>query len=459
MNLSQINSVYFLGIGGIGMSSLARYFKAHELRVEGYDRTSTKLTAELQKSGIQIHFTEDVEYVQITFVDKEKTLIIRTPAVPEDHAEYQYFTSQGFTVLKRAQVLGQLFNQHNGIAIAGTHGKTSVSTFTSYLLKEGGIDCTAFLGGISKNFNTNLLIGKSDFVVAEADEYDRSFLNLQPYLSLVTTVDADHLDIYNDFEDIRNTFTEFVSNTRKEGVIILNKKVHIDIPDVKQKYTYSLDDPQSDYYASDIEAVEGNYIFTFHTPVEQLDGFKLTIPGKTNIENCVAAMGIAHTVGVPLKKLREILPGLRGVERRFDIQYQDGKVTYIDDYAHHPREIDAVVGSLKDIYPGKRITGVFQPHLFSRTRDFAEDFAVSLSNLDELILLDIYPAREKPIPGVSSDMLFEKIQLEKKYRCSKENLLRMLKDSNIEVLLTIGAGDIDQFVVPIKQLLEERAEN
>ena len=459
MDFNKINKVYFLGIGGIGMSALARYFLAHGKEVAGYDRTSTPLTGEMVKQGMKIHFEDAVDNIPKNYLKQDDTLIIRTPAVPEDHAEYRYFAEKGYHILKRAQVLGLIFNTFKGVAIAGTHGKTSVTTFTTFLLNQCGIDCSAFLGGISKNFNSNLVLGKSDVVVAEADEFDRSFLQLNPFISLVTTVDADHLDIYKDFEDVRNTFQKFISQTHAGGTVILKKGVNLEVPSSCSKLTYALDNSSADIFASDIKIEDGNYSFTLNTPDGKVEGLRLTIPGRTNIENSVAAMAVCYAMGIDIGKFVKVLPGLKGVVRRFDIQYQDEKCIYIDDYAHHPRELDAVIGSLRDLYKGRKITGIFQPHLYSRTRDFANDFVKSLSALDELILLDIYPAREKPLPGVTSDMLFEKIDLSRKYRCSKINLLNTLKELNIDVLLTVGAGDIDQMIAPIKDYLSNREEH
>jgi UDP-N-acetylmuramate--alanine ligase len=456
MNLTDINSIYFLGIGGIGMSSLARYFRSLDKKVAGYDKTPTLLTEQLIAQGIPIHFSEDIDYVKDNFQHCESTLVVRTPAVPENNAELEYFRINNYKILKRAQVLGLLFNNKKGFAVAGTHGKTSVSTFTTYLLKESGLDCSAFLGGISKNYGTNLILGNSDYVVAEADEFDRSFLQLKPHISLVTTIDADHLDIYKDYDDIRNTFSEFIHQTDPEGAVILHQEVDLWVDNKYQKYTYSLDNPASDFYASDFKVMEGAYEFTFHTPNGAMEGFKLSVPGKLNIENCIAAMSIAWKAGISEPELKDVLPGLEGVERRVDIQFNSPGCVYIDDYAHHPSEIDAVISSIRDLYPEKKVTGIFQPHLYSRTRDFADNFAKSLSKLDELILLDIYPAREKPLPGVTSDMLLNKITIEKKQICSKENLLPIIKDLNIEVLLTLGAGDIDQFTGPIKKMLAKR---
>jgi UDP-N-acetylmuramate--alanine ligase len=459
MDFNKIHNVYFLGVGGIGMSALARYFIANGKKVAGYDRTSTGLTDELSKQGIKIHFDDDIKNIPENYLNPANTLIIRTPAVPEDHSEYNFFLSKGFTLLKRAQVLGLIFNTHKGIAIAGTHGKTSVTTFTSFLLKECGIDCSAFLGGISKNYGTNLLLGESEYVVAEADEFDRSFLQLNPFVSLVTTVDADHLDIYKNYEDIASTFSKFVSQTLEGGTVILKQGVNLPVPEKCCKLVYSLDNTESDFYASNIQAIDGAYQFTLNTPDGKYEGFKLAVPGRTNIENALAAITVCYSLGISAAALKLALPKLKGVVRRFDIQYSDEKSIYIDDYAHHPRELDAVISSLRDIYKNRKLTGIFQPHLFSRTRDFMDDFAVSLSALDEIILLDIYPAREKPLPGVTSDVLFDKITCKKKHRCSKINLLPKLKELNIDILLTVGAGDIDQMIEPIKDFLRKREKN
>lgn len=458
MNFQELNSVYFLGIGGIGMSALARFFHATGKAVGGYDRTETALTRSLISEGIEIHYSDNTAIISQPFLNPETTLIVRTPAVPDSHDELNFFMKNGFTVMKRAQVLGLIFNAKKGVAIAGTHGKTSVTTFTSFILRECGIDASAFLGGISKNYNTNLLIGNSEYVVAEADEFDRSFLHLAPQVLLITTIDADHLDIYSDLNDIKNTFNDFISKTNPGGTVIVNDKVQIDIPEKVKKLSYSLHNKDADIYASDIIIERNAYNFTFNCPAGSFPGFELKIPGITNVENAVAALAVAYALNIDINKLKKALPGLRGVVRRFDIQFAGRKRIYIDDYAHHPREIDAVLSSLRHLYKNRKITGIFQPHLFSRTKDFADEFAESLSKFDELILLDIYPAREKPLPGVTSDMLFGKIKLAEKHRCSKENLLSKLKVLNIDVLLTIGAGDIDQMIEPIKEYLNETEE-
>lgn len=459
MNFERIHSVYFLGIGGIGMSALARYFLANDKVVGGYDLTSTPLTQELEELGMQIHYEDNVDLISEVFKQKETTLIVYTPAIPEGHAEFEFLKSKGFELHKRAKVLGELFNSKQGIAVAGTHGKTSVTTFASFLLQETGIGCSAFLGGISKNFKSNLVLSKSNNIVAEADEFDRSFLQLYPKTLLVTTVDVDHLDIYKDLNDINNTFSELLKQVDKDGTIILNEMVNLELPSGPNYYSYSLENADTDFYASNIQVVNGAYQFTFHTPKWQIDNLRLEVPGKTNIENAVAAMALCYVHGATAEALAISLPQLQGAVRRFDVQYKTDKKIYIDDYAHHPRELDAVIGSVREMYPGKKLTVVFQPHLYSRTNDFASEFAESLSKADELILLDIYPARENPLPGVTSELIFNQVSIKNKGRCSKVNLLHNIKELNIEVLLTVGAGDIDQYVGLIKQLLVHNEEN
>jgi UDP-N-acetylmuramate--alanine ligase len=453
MNFNTIHSVYFLGIGGIGMSALARYFHIQGKVVGGYDLTSTPLTTELSKMGMNIHFQDDIDLIPDSFSDINNTLVVNTPAVPENNYELQHFRLNNFKIMKRAEVLGELFNANKGVAVAGTHGKTSVSTFTSFLLHETGVGCSAFLGGISKNFNSNLVLSKSDIVVAEADEFDRSFLQLYPNLLLVTTVDADHLDIYSDMNDIKNTFNQLLQQVDIGGTIILNQKVDLKIPEGRKALSYSLDNPESDYYASDLRIVDGSYTFTLNTPNGPINHLKVEVPGRTNVENAIAALAISCELGTTHETIQTALPQLKGVVRRFDVQYKSKDIVYIDDYAHHPRELDAVIGSIRELYPGKKLTAIFQPHLYTRTRDFADEFAESLSKVDELLLLDIYPAREEPLPGVTSRTIFDKIPLQNKQCCSKVNLLSIVKDLNIEVLLTVGAGDIDKYVELIKKTL------
>lgn len=458
MNFESIHSIYFLGIGGIGMSSLARYFLANGKNVAGYDLTPSPITAELHKLGIHIHFREDIREIPEDFTRQDTTLVVRTPAVPNDHNEMQYFKEKGFTILKRAEVLGMLFNEKRGAAIAGTHGKTSVSSMTSMILQQSSLGCNAFLGGILKNINSNLMTDEtSDWVVAEADEFDRSFLYLKPEIALVTWVDADHLDVYSTAKDIKEAFQQFLGNVREGGSIVMKLGIELQVmtKNVK-KYTYALESEEADFYAKNIRIENNRYTFDITTPDGDVKDVHLTSPGITNVENAVAAASVANIAGVTINEIGQGLSTFKGVQRRFDIQYENGHRIYIDDYAHHPRELDAIIGSVRKIYPGKKITGIFQPHLFSRTRDFADEFAKSLSALDELILLDIYPAREKPIEGVSSDLIFKHVTTSSKVMCEKVNLLNVLAEKEFEILLTMGAGDIDRFVEPVRKMMEER---
>lgn len=454
-DIKHIDNFYFLGIGGIGMSALARYFNTLGKNVAGYDKTPTELTQKLETEGIAIHFTDAVSAIPAIFLNPETTLIIRTPAVPEDHSEFNYFTEKGFTILKRAEVLGELFNSQRGIAVAGTHGKTTISTMISYILHEAGFNNSAFLGGISKNLGTNMLIGTSDWIVAEADEFDRSFLRLYPEITIVTAIDADHLDIYTDKAAIVCAFNAFVGQIKPAGILIHKIGLPLVAPENVLRYTYALDNPQADFYATNMQQVNGRYTFDLETPYGTLKGFKTQHPGLVNVENSVAALAACKMIHATDTACREALASFTGIKRRFDEQVLNEKMVYIDDYAHHPKEIEAVVKSVKAMYPDKKVTGIFQPHLFTRTRDFADEFAESLSLLDSLILMDIYPAREKPIEGVSSDLIFDTATPGHKIKCSKENLLATLKEQYIEVLLTLGAGDIDQFVEPIKKMLTE----
>lgn len=449
---------YFLGIGGIGMSALARYFHALGKNVAGYDLTSSAITVDLEEIGIGVHFEDDVQQIPEEFKQQKDTLVIRTPAVPTKHSELNYFIREGFQVRKRSEVLGLLFNTQKGIAIAGTHGKTSVSSMAAFILSRSSLGCSAFLGGILKNTQSNLILNeRSEFVVAEADEFDRSFLQLYPHIALVTWVDADHLDIYSSTEDIEKTFQQFLNQVQDEGTIILKKGIQLKVGNNSiEVLEYSLDDPNSDYYASNLRIENHRYEFDIHTPAGRIESVRMQIPGITNVENAVAAASVSHVAGVQLHEISEALNEFSGVKRRFDVQLETAKYVYIDDYAHHPRELDAVIGSVRRLYGDKKITGVFQPHLYSRTRDFAEEFAESLSNLDELVLMDIYPAREQAIEGVNSDLIFKSVQVSKKTLCSKSDLMGILEKKDVEVLLTMGAGDIDRFVEPIRKMIEAK---
>jgi len=441
------HSIYFLGIGGIGMSALARYFRAKGYSVHGYDRTSTALTSALEQEGMIIHYHED-----IALIPSETGLVIYTPAIPEGNTELQYLKNSGVRMLKRAEVLGMLSSEYKTIACAGTHGKTTTSTLVSYLMQQSEVGCQSFMGGISRNFDTNLLISEtSPFLVAEADEYDRSFLHLHPYIAIITSTDSDHLDIYNNHQAIYEAFSAFTGNIVPGGNLILKKGITISLPPSPeyQVYTYAVDD-EADYYASDLRLVNGLYCFDLTYPNGKILNLVLGIPGLYNVENAVAAIAAALLAGVSPDEISTGLATFRGVRRRFDIRLNENNFVYIDDYAHHPEEIKACINSAKAMFPKSRITGIFQPHLYSRTRDFAEEFAQSLSKLDEILLLPIYPAREKPIEGVDSEMLFLLMNHKNKYLVEKKDFPEFFTGRKTEVLLTMGAGDIDTLVEPIE---------
>ena len=456
MDFSKVTSVYFIGIGGIGMSALARYFNANNYQVGGYDRTSTILTGELEKEGVDIHFEDDVNLIGDVFQNQVSTLVVYTPAIPPDHKQLSYFKDNLFTVKKRSEVLGLLTHQRKGICVAGTHGKTTISTMISHLLKQSEVDCNAFLGGVSQNYKTNLLLSeKSDYVVLEADEFDRSFLRLTPYLALISSSDADHLDIYGDDSSVMESFREFASLVKEEGVLITKKEIDLvfsPTPGVQQ-YSYSLNDESADFYANDIRLKDGLYEFNLKIPGGLIENIRVGIPGLVNVENAVGASAVAHIVGVSENEIKKAMPQFVGIRRRFDYRIKRDDLVLIDDYAHHPEEINATVKSVRALYPDKKVTGVFQPHLFSRTNDFYKEFAASLSKLDELIMLDIYPAREKPIKGVSSQMILDLVDLPVKKITAKKELVNEIKELKPEVLLMMGAGDIDIEIDKVALLL------
>lgn len=455
--MNKFNKYYFLGIGGIGMSALARYYNVKGFQVAGYDRSETKLTLDLKSEGINVCYTEGVEFIPDTFTNPKSTLIILTPAIPQDHPQLLYFRENNFTIMKRAQVLGEITKLSKGICIAGTHGKTTTSTITAHLLYQSQVSCSAFLGGIANNYNTNLLLSKdSNLVVIEADEYDRSFHQLSPYMAVITSADADHLDIYETPEAFRESFEHFTSLIRPGGALIMRKCINVN-PKLQKGvklYTYSMDEG-GDFHAENIKIAKGEIHFDFVTPTGRIADVRLGVPVRINVENSVAAMALAWLNGVSAEELRVGISSFSGIYRRFNVVYKSEKTIYMDDYAHHPSELKASISSIRDLYPGRKITGVFQPHLYTRTRDFADDFAKSLSLLDELILLDIYPARELPIAGVSSEIILRNVALENKTLCSKENLLPLLKEKELDVLVTFGAGDIDKFVPLIKNQLKQ----
>ena len=456
MNIQDYRSVYFLGIGGIGMSALARYFHRYGVNVSGYDKTPTTLTRHLIEEGIPVHFDENTERIP-----DHPDLVIYTPALPKDSKELQFVLKKGYLLKKRSEVLGMITRNTKTIAIAGTHGKTTITTMVSHLLKTAGIESIAFLGGISKNYHTNLVVtdsklqqpGGNAYYIAEADEFDRSFLQLFPKIAVITSADADHLDIYGTLDELKRSFSEFTSHLQNKGTLILKKGVDI-IPENPENYTilsYSTAGG-ADFYPENIRLEKSRFIFDLVTPTRILKDIQPGLPGKFNLENALAAAAVGYTLGIPDEVITESLATFEGVERRFDFQVNRDDFVYIDDYAHHPEELKACISAVKEIYPDKRITGIFQPHLFTRTRDFADAFARSLELLDELILLEIYPAREEPIPGIDAAMLLDKISLKDKMISAKPDLLNRLKRQKPEVLLTLGAGDIDQLVKPIREL-------
>ncbi len=456
MDLKNVNSVYFVGIGGIGMSALARYFHHNGYLVAGYDRTETKLTKELQAEGIRVLFQDEVTLIPESFLNKEKTLIVYTPAIPQTHQQLSYFFKQSFEVKKRAQVLGMLTREFKGICVAGTHGKTTTSTLVAHLLKQSKVDCSAFLGGIAQNYMTNLLVSEhSDYVVLEADEYDRSFLQLTPYMALITAADADHLDIYGTDDEVKASFKEFASLTKSDGKLLVNQKASslFEEYNPNQKYTYALEDKDADIAAQNIRLVDGIYHFDLRFIDEVYADFEMGIPGLVNVENAVGALGLALFAGAEANELRGALKSFKGIRRRFEYRIKNDDLVLIDDYAHHPEEINATVKSVRDLYPESKITGIFQPHLYSRTKDFYKEFASSLNAVDELIMLDIYPAREEPIPGVNSKMILDLVDLPVKLIATKEELCERLKALKPEVVLAMGAGDIDKEIDLLTQKL------
>lgn len=461
MLLDRIERVYFLGIGGIGMSALARFFRSLGKAVAGYDRTSTPLTRALESEGIGIHYQDDPDRIPFTIRKhpfEPETLVVYTPAIPADLQERLYLEENGYLLHKRSEILGVITRAYDSLAVAGTHGKSSVTAMTTQILIESGVGCTAFLGAISKSLKSNLsLSDTSPFVVVEADEFDRSFLQLDPWMACVTALDADHLDIYGDHKTLVRGFTDFINRTRNKSSLVIKKGLPLQPDPAKNLsvYTYSLDDPDSDFHAVNIRQADLGYSFDMATPQGTLAGMTTRVPGIINVENAVAAAALTTLAGIGPSGIVAGLWAFEGIVRRFDIHFNRSGVVYVDDYAHHPNEIRALVESMRLLFPGRKLTGIFQPHLFSRTRDFADDFARSLSMLDELLLLDLYPAREKPIPGVNSKMLLDKVAGIPATLCSMSDFPGILENRQVEILLTIGAGDIDRLCDPIIKYLDE----
>ncbi|MDD2476081.1 MAG: UDP-N-acetylmuramate--L-alanine ligase [Dysgonamonadaceae bacterium] len=450
--LEKFSNFYFIGIGGIGMSNLARYFLSHNKQVAGYDRTSTTLSQQLEKEGALIHYEDNVNNILPRFKNPETTLMIYTPAVPGSQREFVYFTENNFVFMKRAQVLGEITKLNRAICCAGTHGKTTVSSMIAHALRQSSVDCSAFLGGILKNYQSNLLISDtSDITVIEADEYDRSFHWLHPWIAIITSTDPDHLDVYENTQQYHESFEKFTSLIRNNGYLIIKKGLSI-TPQCHEsvtQYTYSL--TEGDFYADNIHYGNGTLVFDLVYPEGILKRINLGVPVLINVENAIAAAAAAWLSGVSPDEFKVALSNYQGAKRRFDLRFKSNEVVFVDDYAHHPNELMASILSIKKLYTGKKITGIFQPHLYSRTRDFLDDFAASLSLLDELILLDIYPAREEPIEGITSQLILDKVTIENKILCSKEELLNVLKDRTPEVLVTLGAGDIESMLPDIEQ--------
>lgn len=458
MEIPSYKYVYLVGVGGIGMSALARYFNHQGFKVAGYDRTETELTRALVSEGVDVHYDDSISLIPGEFrSNTDDTLVIYTPAVPADHSELTYLMSNGFKVIKRSVALGVIAGSKRTLGVAGTHGKTTTSTMLSHLLVEalGGVN--AFLGGIAKNYSSNLLLSKNDVLVAEADEFDRSFLQLFPNAAVITSTDADHLDIYGSHEAVLRSFADFINQIKPGGTLVLKQGVAVPLENKEiSVYRYSID-KGGDFHAENIvRNANGSYTFDIITPKTRIEACTLGVPGWINVENAIAAVALALTVTDDTEALKRALASFGGVRRRFDFHINTPMLTFLDDYAHHPEELRASISSVKAMFPNRKVCGVFQPHLYTRTRDFADGFAQSLSLLDEVILLDIYPARELPIEGVTSQIIFDKITAPNKVLITKDELLDVLSKRDIDVLMTVGAGDIDKLVEPIAEMLKTR---
>ena len=455
MNLSNYKNIYFLGIGGIGMSAIARWFRAQGFVVGGYDKTATELTSRLKEEGMDLHYDDQVGRIPTAFYNKNETLVVLTPAIPKDNVELKYFQDSGYEIMKRAQVLGLLTKDMFTIAVAGTHGKTTTSSMAAHVLKSCGLKVNAFLGGITVNYESNLLIGeKNGVVVVEADEFDRSFLTLYPNIAVITSTDADHLDIYGEADEVKKTFTLFASQIKQGGKLFLRDGLDVGQPKDVEIVNYAYNGES--IKAENLKVENGNFVFDYVSQKHSIKDISMFVPGFHNAENALAAISIALEMGYEPERVKAGIESFKGVKRRFQQILKTDKFVYIDDYAHHPTEIEAFLKSVKKLYEGRKVTCIFQPHLFSRTRDFMDGFAESLSLADQLILLDIYPARELPIEGVSSKVVFEKVSIKDKILCTKSELMGILENLETDVLVTVGAGDIDTFVRPIKELLTRK---
>ena len=448
MELGKINKVYFVGIGGIGMSALARYFAKRGQQVSGYDKTKTKLTATLEEEGISITYQDEVSTLPDLFLNNEEDLlVVYTPAIPKDSEILNYFKDNGFELKKRSEVLGIISKGMFCIAIAGTHGKTTTSSIVAHILKDTGYDCTAFLGGITTNYNSNVLFGANNVVVVEADEYDRSFLTLHPDIAVVTSMDADHLDIYGDKNQLEDSFRLFAAQLKQDGTLYAHEHLPLD-----HDFSYAASGT-ADAKAENIRVEGSKFVFDYQDATNSIKDISLMLPGKHNVENTTVAIAIALQLGIAPERVKLAVANFKGVKRRFEYVVDNDEQIYIDDYAHHPEELKACFDAVRQLYPDKKLTVIFQPHLFSRTRDFADEFAKVLSTADELLLLEIYPARELPLEGINAQFLMDKITLADKKICSKDFVVNHIKNTKPELILTVGAGDIDTLIEPLKNIL------
>ncbi len=457
MNINDIKSVYFVGAGGIGMSAIARYFLKKGLVVGGYDKTPSDLTRQLEKEGMFIHYEEDINQIPQACKNKQECLVIYTPAIPAEHKELCYFQENGFEIQKRAQVLGTLTKTHKGLCVAGTHGKTTTSTMCAHIMHQSHLDCNAFLGGISKNYGTNYILSDSDYVVIEADEFDRSFHWLRPWMSVITSTDPDHLDIYGTKDAYLESFRHYSELIQPGGALIIHRNLEMKehLQDGVRRYDYSLN--EGDFHAENIRIENGEITFDFISPIENVKDVNLGQPIPINIENGIAAMAMAQLNGCTAEELKYGMQTYGGVDRRFDFKIKTDKLVFLSDYAHHPKEIYQSARSIRELYKDKHITAIFQPHLYTRTRDFYKDFADALSQLDEVILTEIYPARELPIEGVTSKLIYDNLKPGvKKEMIQKGDVLNFVKSHSFEVLIVLGAGDLDNQVPEIANILNSK---
>ena len=457
MELKDIKAVYFVGAGGIGMSAIARYFLNKGMTVAGYDKTPSELTHNLEKEGMQIHYEENVNAIPQECRDASHTLIIYTPAIPAEHKELVFFRERGFDIQKRAQVLGTLTRTHKGLCVAGTHGKTSTSTMCAHIMHQSSVDCNAFLGGISKNYGTNYILSESDYVVIEADEFDRSFHWLRPWMIVITATDPDHLDIYGTKEAYLESFRHYSTLIQPGGALIIRKGLEMkaEVQEGVRVYEYSRD--EGDFHAENIKIENGGITFDFVSPIENVPNVTLGQPIPINIENGVAAMAMAQLNGCTADELRNGMATYGGVDRRFDFKIKDSRHVFLSDYAHHPKEIYQSAKSMRELYQNRKITAIFQPHLYTRTRDFYKDFASALSQLDEVVLCDIYPAREQPIPGVTSKLIYDNLaEGVEKSMIRKEDVLDFVRSRDFDVLIVLGAGDLDNYVPQIAEIIKQK---